>query len=105
MADIFGIYVNSQLIADEYANNGYLTIIPDIFQGDQISLSDMQSGKADLPSWFPNHQPANVEPVVESTIKYARETLGVKKIGAVGYCFGAKVCTYSPDLKIQSPKI
>lgn len=78
--------------------------MPDIFQGDQISLSDMESGKADLPSWIPNHQPANVEPVVESTIKYARETLGVKKIGAVGYCFGGKVCTYSPDLKIQSPK-
>lgn len=105
MADIFGIYPNSQLVADEFANNGYLTIIPDIFQGDQISLSDMQSGKADLPSWLPNHQPANVEPVVESTIKYARETLGVKKIGAVGYCFGGKVCTSSPDLKIQSPKI
>ncbi|KAJ5961526.1 hypothetical protein N7501_006467 [Penicillium viridicatum] len=93
VADIFGIYVNAQLLADEFANNGYLTIIPDIFQGDQISLSDMQSGKVDLPSWLTNHQPANVEPVIESTIKYARETLGVKKIGAVGYCFGGKyVC-------------
>lgn len=100
MADIYGIYVNSQLIADEFANNGYLTIIPDIFQGDQLSISDMQSGKVDLASWLPNHQPANVEPPILSTIKYARETLGVKQIGAVGYCFGGKVCIYSPDLKI-----
>lgn len=99
-----GIYVNAQLLADEFANNGYLTIIPDLFQGDQVSVSDMQSGKADLAAWLPNHQPANIEPVVESTIKYARETLGVKKIGAAGYCFGGKVCTYSPDLKIQSPE-
>ncbi|KGO72034.1 Dienelactone hydrolase [Penicillium expansum] len=93
LADIFGIYINAQLLADEFANNGYLTIIPDLFQGDQISLSDMQSGKANLGAWLPHHQASNVEPVVESTIKYARETLGVKKIGAVGYCFGGKyVC-------------
>ncbi|KAJ5597357.1 hypothetical protein N7537_007441 [Penicillium hordei] len=93
LADIFGIYINAQLLADEFANNGYLTIIPDIFRGDQISLSDKESGKVDLPSWLLNHQPANIEPVIESTIKYARETLGVKRIGAVGYCFGGKyVC-------------
>ena len=104
MTDIFGIFINAQMLADEYANNGYLTIIPDIFQGDQISVSDMSSGKADLPTWLKSHQPEHVEPVIESTIKYARETLGVKKIGAVGYCFGGKVCTHSPDPKIQSPK-
>ncbi|KAJ5374571.1 hypothetical protein N7517_006577 [Penicillium concentricum] len=95
VTDIFGIFTNSQILADEYANNGYLTIMPDLFQGDKISVSDMESGKADLPAWFPNHQPANVEPIIESTIKYARETLGVKKIGAVGYCFGGKyVCRF-----------
>ncbi|CAG8025673.1 unnamed protein product [Penicillium olsonii] len=90
LTDIFGIFSNAQLLADEFANNGYLTVLPDLFQGDQISVSDMESGKADLPAWLPKHQPANVEPVVESTIKYVRETLGVKKVGAVGYCFGGK---------------
>jgi hypothetical protein len=65
----------------------------------------MSSGKVDLPTWIKSHQPEHVEPAIESTIKYARETLGVKKIGAVGYCFGGKVCTHSPDPKIQSPKI
>ncbi|OQD74629.1 hypothetical protein PENDEC_c010G06442 [Penicillium decumbens] len=90
LPDVFGIYPNAQLLADEFANNGYLTIIPDLFQGDQISLEAMESGKADLPAWLPKHQADNVEPVVDKTIKYLRETLGVKKIGAVGYCFGAK---------------
>ncbi|KAJ5971684.1 Dienelactone hydrolase [Penicillium vulpinum] len=95
LSDIFGIFTNAQILADEYANNGYLTIIPDLFQGDKISVSDMQSGKADLASWLPHHLPEKVDPVVESTIKYARETLGVKKIGAVGYCFGGKyVCRF-----------
>jgi dienelactone hydrolase len=94
LSDIFGIFPNSQLLADEFAKAGYLTVIPDLFQGDQISVADMESGKADLPSWLPKHQPANVDPVVEASIKYVRETLGVKSVGAVGYCFGAKVCFY-----------
>ncbi|KAJ5503899.1 Dienelactone hydrolase [Penicillium fimorum] len=95
VTDIFGIFTNAQILADEYANNGYLTIIPDLFRGDKISPSDMDTGKADLPAWFPNHQPANIEPVIESTLKYIRETLGVKKVGAVGYCFGGKyVCRF-----------
>lgn len=91
MTDIFGIFPNAQLLADEFANAGYLTVIPDLFQGDQIKVADMESGKANLPAWLPNHQSAVVDPVVEKSIKYVRETLGVKKIGAVGYCFGGKV--------------
>ncbi|KAJ5476763.1 hypothetical protein N7475_002492 [Penicillium sp. IBT 31633x] len=90
MTDIFGLFPNAKLLADEYANNGYLTVIPDLFQGDQISVDDMDSGNVDFPAWLPKHQPANVEPPLESTIKYVRETFGVKKLGAVGYCFGGK---------------
>ncbi|KAJ5905168.1 uncharacterized protein N7473_002084 [Penicillium subrubescens] len=93
LTDIFGIFPNSQLLADEFAKSGYLTVIPDLFAGDQISVADMESGKADLPSWLPKHQPANVDPIVEASIKYVRETLGVKSVGAVGYCFGAKYVT------------
>ncbi|KAJ5174358.1 Protein AIM2 [Penicillium canariense] len=93
LTDIFGIFPNAQLLADAFAKSGYLTVVPDLFQGDQISVADMESGKADLGAWFPNHQPANVDPVVEASIKYVRETLGVKKVGAVGYCFGAKYVT------------
>ncbi|KAJ5769842.1 uncharacterized protein N7511_001893 [Penicillium nucicola] len=90
LTDIFGIFSNSQLLADEFANNGFLTVIPDLFNGDQISVADMDSGKVDFPSWLPKHQPEVVGPIVEKTLKYVRETLGVKKIAAVGYCFGGK---------------
>lgn len=38
----------------------------------------------------PGHLPNRVDPVVEVTIKHMRDDLGVKKIGAVGYCFGGK---------------
>ncbi|KAJ5156308.1 hypothetical protein N7492_009111 [Penicillium capsulatum] len=90
LTDIFGLFPNAKLLADEFANNGYLTLIPDLFRGDQISIADADAGKMNIPAWLPNHQPTTVDPIVDSTIKYARETLGVKQIGAVGYCFGAK---------------
>lgn len=103
LSDIIGIYNNSQLLADEFANNGYLTVVPDLFQGDPIKLGDMEAGKADLPAWIGNHQPANVDPVVESTVKYLRQDLGVKKIGGVGYCFGGKyVCRFLKDGKLDA---
>ncbi|KAE8131685.1 dienelactone hydrolase [Aspergillus pseudotamarii] len=102
LSDIFGIYVNAQLLADEFAANGYTCVIPDLFQGDAIKVSDMESGKADLPAWLPNHQPSHVDPVVESTVKYVREELGAKRVAGVGYCFGAKyVCRHMKEGKID----
>ncbi|KAI9369939.1 dienelactone hydrolase [Aspergillus egyptiacus] len=102
LSDIFGIYVNAQLLADEYAENGYLAIIPDLFRGDAIKLSDMESGKADLPAWLPNHQSAVVDPIVEASIKYLRQDLGVKRVAAVGYCFGGKyVCRFLKPGKVD----
>ena len=91
LSDIYGLYSNAFLLADEFANNGYLTIIPDLFRGDQLSVSEMEAGKVNIQEWLTNHQIANIDPIVEASIKYARETLGVKKLGGVGYCFGAKV--------------
>ena len=92
ISDIFGLFDNAFLLADEYANNGYLTLIPDLFQGDQISVSEMDSGKTDFGAWLPKHQVTDIDPIVEASIKYAREMLGIKRFGAVGYCLGAKVC-------------
>lgn len=36
------------------------------------------------------HGPGQVDPIIESVIAAMRGELGVKRIGAVGYCFGAK---------------
>lgn len=91
LTDVFGIFNNSQLLADEFAANGYLTVIPDLFGGDAIKIGDMEAGKVDLPSWIAKHQTEHVDPIVEASIKYVKEELGIKKVGAVGYCFGGKV--------------
>lgn len=91
LTDILGIYTNTQLLADDFANKGYLIVMPDLFQGGQLSATSMHSSNIDLSSWLPKHQVAQIDPIMEKTIKYVRETLDMNRVGAVGYCIGAKV--------------
>lgn len=91
--DIFGIWQNSQLMADQFAENGYHTIIIDVFNGDRFPDPPPQ----DIMKWFAEgtdgnnpHTKEAVDPIVEEGLKYLKEQ-GFTKIGAVGYCFGAKV--------------
>ncbi|EEP81206.1 conserved hypothetical protein [Uncinocarpus reesii 1704] len=88
LSDVIGIYPNSQLLADGFASNGYLTMVPDLFRGNAWQLN---AGSAGLMDWLRNHQPESVDPIVEAAIRHLREERGIKKIAAVGYCFGAKV--------------
>ncbi|KAG4429180.1 hypothetical protein IFR05_015334 [Cadophora sp. M221] len=94
LPDVIGIWQNSQLMADQYAANGYYTLIPDLFNSDSLSLN--RPDGFDLMSWLTKgsdgknpHTFKAVDPIVEKSIKYLQEK-GYKKIGAVGYCFGAK---------------
>ncbi|KAH0531207.1 hypothetical protein TsFJ059_000069 [Trichoderma semiorbis] len=106
--DVLGIYQNSQLIADQLAANGYHTVIPDLFYGDQLELNIFEGDQID-PSMDParpndfdivdwiqegrnNAGPQTTEtidPIILDTVRYMKEELGVKMLGAVGYCFGA----------------
>jgi len=43
-----------------------------------------------MTAWRTKHTTAMADAIVESTIKTMRSELGVKKIGAVGYCYGGK---------------
>jgi len=95
LTDVIGHrFVNVQLIADQFAANGYLTIAPDLFQGDPIQLNRPEGFS--LQDWMTGthsgkaHTPKEIDPVVEAAVKYLRQDLGVKRIGAVGYCIGAK---------------
>lgn len=90
-ADVIGIWANSQLLADQYAANGYYTVIPDLFNGDQLSLN--RPDDFDIMAWLTKGTGGNnphtyeyVDPVIEKTIKWLQEK-GFKKIGGVGYCF------------------
>ncbi|OJD16561.1 hypothetical protein AJ78_03298 [Emergomyces pasteurianus Ep9510] len=91
LTDILGLADNTKFVADDYASRGYLTVVPDLFGGKALTMNQFQG--LDLRVWLKDYTPETVDPITAATIKYMRETLGVKRIGAVGYCFGAKYAT------------
>lgn len=95
MPDVFGIWPNSQLIADLFAQHGYITVVLDLYNGDSVPLN-MPEG-FDVRAWLKEGSDGNsphtipyVDPTVELGIKFMRD-MGVTRLGAVGYCHGAKV--------------
>ncbi|KAK8118228.1 Hydrolase [Apiospora kogelbergensis] len=90
LPDIISIWQNSKLMADQFAANGYLCLIIDLFNGDPLALN--------RPDDFDF---MHVDPIVVAAVKYLREEKGVKKIGGVGYCFGAKyVARHYPAISV-----
>jgi len=93
-------FSNVALIADQFAANGYPTYIPDILNGDPIPLNRPEGFDLSFwltgkpypanPSGSPGHLPNVTEPVVKKLLAWLRGEGGYKKIGIVGYCFGAK---------------
>lgn len=67
-------------------------MLPDLFDGDQVSIGDYDAKKVDIPAWISRHTVDDVAPIVEATIKHLRGDLHVPNIAAAGYCFGGKVC-------------
>ncbi|SMQ48659.1 unnamed protein product [Zymoseptoria tritici ST99CH_3D1] len=95
LPDVLGQkFINVQLIADQFAANGYFTVVPDLFEGDPVSLNPPEG--FDIMKWLTTSGPSGghtykqVDPIVEAVIKEMKTNLGVKKLGSVGYCFGAK---------------
>lgn len=93
--DVLGIWPNSQLMADQLAANGYLTLIIDVFNGDPLSLNRPEG--FDFNTWLTKgstgdnpHTKEFVDPIVLAAIKTLKEEYGIQKLGALGYCFGAK---------------
>ncbi|KAK4506357.1 hypothetical protein PRZ48_000087 [Zasmidium cellare] len=91
LPDIIGCEsINIQLLADDFAARGYFVAVPDLFAGDALDYDDFRSGKVDLPTWLLKHTTADVDPIVDNVLTQLRQRYGVERIGAVGYCFGAK---------------
>jgi len=85
-------------MADQFAANGYLTMIIDLYNGDPVALNTV-AADFDLMKWLEGgsngknpHTAEAVDPIVVAAITSLKEEYGIKKIGSVGYCFGAKVC-------------
>ena len=95
ITDVIGHRFNNvQLIADQFAANGYFVVMPDLFYGDAIPLNRPEG--FDLMTWLTkggpkgSHLPPTVDPIIDACLVEMRTKFGCEKIGAVGYCFGAK---------------
>jgi dienelactone hydrolase len=86
LTDIFGLKLPAnKLLADSYARAGYLVLMPDYFKDDPQPQDRTGFNSS---AWAARHPQAEITKFIDQTVDYARKTLGVKKLGAAGYCFG-----------------
>ncbi|KAF2195767.1 alpha/beta-hydrolase [Zopfia rhizophila CBS 207.26] len=102
ITDVIGMdFINVQLIADQFAANGYFVVMPDLFRGDPVPLNSPEG--FDIMEWLKGHPISKVDPIIEATLKEMRGPLGCKRIGGVGYCFGGKyVCRFLKEGKLDA---
>ncbi|KAK7432142.1 hypothetical protein QQZ08_001432 [Neonectria magnoliae] len=87
LSDIFGLpLLQNKLLADSFARAGFVTVAPDILNGDPAPAN----GTFDVNEYLSKHTPENTDPIVEKTIDYIHNNLGIKKIAVTGYCFGGR---------------
>lgn len=76
-------------LADSFARAGYLTVAPDMFNG-KPAPGDINVPGFNTTEFLAAHGPEATDPIIASTVAYLRDELGIKRIGATGYCFGGR---------------
>jgi dienelactone hydrolase len=61
--------------------------MPDYFKGEPMPL--VPNGM-NMTQWQTRHTDGEIDSILAATIQYTKRTLGAKRIGAVGYCYGGK---------------
>jgi dienelactone hydrolase len=128
--DVFGqVFVNNRLLADKYAKAGFHCFIPDLFNGGPLEPSAVAPMELDrkkmttyekfkhnfsityvalgFAPWILKHNPSSKVPIVESVINDIKSQRGIKSVGLIGYCYGAKTVYQlaSQDDKIQAAAV
>lgn len=79
-----------QLLADDYARNGFKVIIPDLFNEEPCPPDALNPGSNyDFATWLTRHGAESVGPIIRKVMT-ALVQQGITKIGVLGYCFGAR---------------
>lgn len=91
LPDIFGPHLrNAQLLADDFARNGWKTVIPDYFDNDPAPIDAFEPGNDfNIQQWFAKHGQDKTRPLLDKVLAALKEE-GVTKILATGYCYGAR---------------
>ena len=92
--EIFGVNAGIRRKCDRLAVDGYLALAPDLFW----RLRPNVELDPDVPEQFQQalglmgqfDQALGVRDI-EATIRHARQAMGVRKVGAVGYCLGGRL--------------
>ncbi|KAJ7122331.1 alpha beta-hydrolase [Mycena epipterygia] len=79
------------LLADDFARNGFKTIMPDLFNGDPVPGAVLEPGAApfDWQTWLTRHSAEPTRPLIDAVVT-ALKADGVAAIAATGYCFGGR---------------
>lgn len=90
LTDVFGIQLlENKLLADSFARAGFLTVAPDMFNGTPAP-ADLNDPDFDVGEFLAKHNPTVIDPMLDSTIAYIKEELGIDTVVATGYCFGGR---------------
>jgi len=76
----------AQLLADDYARNGFATYMPDYLNGDPITEEIYENSRE---AWFGRHSAEQTRPTLDAFIKGLQDN-GITNFGASGYCFGGR---------------
>ena len=78
-----------QLLADDYARNGFKTIVPDIFHDAAPETAFEPGSDFDIQQWFPRNGVDVTEPKIRAVLN-ALKAGGVTRIASLGFCYGAR---------------
>ncbi|KZT70790.1 alpha/beta-hydrolase [Daedalea quercina L-15889] len=96
LTDAYGHkFVNNQLLADDYARNGFHVVMPDLFHNDAVPSfvppdASISREEFDVLAWVGRHPPETVGRTVAQVITALQER-GTRKLAGLGYCFGARI--------------
>lgn len=99
--DIFGWQLpNTRYMADMIAGNGYTTIVPDFFVGQEPwhPSGDWST----FPEWLKTRNARKIDKEFDAVLKYLKQQCHTKRIGVVGFCWGG---TAVHHLMLKHPEL
>ncbi|UZJ53884.1 hypothetical protein CBS101457_003204 [Exobasidium rhododendri] len=109
VADVYGWKLNNtRVLADRYAEAiGARVYLPDYFNGnDLLALQEKEPGKEVMELLQSYHPREAAWPRVAESVKDIRKANpNLKKIGAIGYCWGATSCLYLSNKKAGESQV
>jgi len=110
LTDVMGIrVVAAQKLAEKFANEGFIAVLPDTLKNDPISMSPTVTPeeravfmKSVMPGWMAKHPHEEMATMVHSVISDLQEKEGIKSFAVSGYCWGGRLAILvgaSDDIK------